>query len=155
MNVSPNVIIRPFVPADLGQCTAVERAVYGSATFRPIFFRQLYDLAPSMQWVAADGSKVVGHVCGAIAQGGEIGWVLNLAVLAHYRRQGIGERLLRTEVEALCQASVRVIKTVAEGENNAVIRLYEKLGFRRAGFELNYYGDGLDSAIFEYHPEGA
>lgn len=149
MDSSPNIIVRNFEPADLEQCSAVERDVYGSAVFRPIFFRQLYDLAPSMQWVAADGPKVIGHLSGAIVQGGELGWILNLAVLAHYRRMGIGERLLRTEVETMRRAQVPTIHVTAEAENADVMRLYERLGFRRVGFETNYYGDGLDRAIFE------
>jgi [ribosomal protein S18]-alanine N-acetyltransferase len=149
MSLSANIVLRPFEPDDLEQCAAVERSVYGSATFRPIFFRQLYDLAPAMQWVAADGSKVVGHLWGATVQGGQLGWILNLAVLAHYRRQGIGERLLQTEIDTMREVGVPGVRITAEAENADVVRLYEKLGFRRIGFETNYYGDGLDRAIFE------
>ncbi len=149
MSASQIIILRPFEPADLEQCAAVERSVYGSATFRPIFFRQLYDLSPTMQWVAADGSKVVGHLWGATVQGGQLGWILNLAVLAHYRRQGIGERLLQAEVDTMRAAGVTAIRITAEADNRDVVRLYEKLGLRQVGFGTNYYGDGLDRAIFE------
>ncbi|MBI5957559.1 MAG: GNAT family N-acetyltransferase [Chloroflexi bacterium] len=148
---SQGIMIRPFMPADMGVCTEVEKAVYGSATFRPIVFRQLYDLSPSLLWVAHDGAKVIGHVCGAISEGGQVGWMLNLAVLAHYRRQGIGERLLRTELDALWKAGAQLIKTTADVQNHSTMKLYEKLGFRRTGTELNYYGDGLDCVIFELH----
>jgi len=55
--------------------------VYGSAAFNTIFFRELHDLFPMLLWVAVDGPRG-GHVCGAVASGGEVGWILNLAVLA-------------------------------------------------------------------------
>jgi ribosomal-protein-alanine N-acetyltransferase len=149
-----DTIIRPFTPADMGACTEVEKAVYGSATFRPIFFRQLYDLSPLLLWVAVDGTKVVGHVCGALSEGGQVGWMLNLAVLAHYRRQGIGERLLRTELDALWRAGSQTIKTTADVDNHSTMKLYEKIGFQRIGMESNYYGNGLDCVIFELHRGG-
>jgi len=104
--------------------------------------------------VAVDGPKVVGHVCGAVALGGEVGWILNLAVLAHYRRQGIGLRLVKTEIDQLRAAGVKRIKITSEPENLAAIKLYARLGFHEVSLERDYYRDGLDRLILEYCPEG-
>jgi ribosomal protein S18 acetylase RimI-like enzyme len=152
--LSEEVTIRQCTPDDVVQMADVERSVYGSAAFNTIFFRELHDLFPALLWVAVDGPKVVGHVCGAVAQGGEVGWILNLAVLAHYRRQGIGLRLVKQEIDQLLAAGVTCIKITSEPENVAAIKLYARLGFHETGRERDYYRDGLDRLILEYSPEG-
>jgi ribosomal protein S18 acetylase RimI-like enzyme len=150
VKTSDEIVIRPFALADLAQVAAIEDSVYASAGYRTIMFRQLHDLAPSLLWVAEDGGRVVGHLCCAIAASGSPGWILNLAVLAHYRRQGIGLRLLEKGIEQLCAAGVDRIMVTAETENNTAQRLYFRLGFELVGTGVNYYGNGQDRAIFEY-----
>ncbi len=150
MNADGEIVLRPFSPGDLAQVAAVEDSVYASAGYRTIFFRQLYDLASSLLWVAEDDGRVVGHVCCAVAAGGSLGWILNLAVLAHYRRQGIGQRLLAKGIEQLRAAGVGCIMITAEAENSTAQRLYHRLGFTPVGTGANYYGDGQDRTIFEY-----
>ncbi len=145
-----NVRERLFRPSDLAQITGVEQNVYGSGAYSKYFFRQLHDLFPTLIWVAEDDGKLVGHVCAAVAQDGT-GWILNTAVLPHYRRQGIGERLMINSIDALLRAGVRHFKVTSESENFPAIRLYEKLGFHTVGIEEDYYGDGVDRVIMERH----
>ncbi|GIV81187.1 MAG: hypothetical protein KatS3mg051_0541 [Anaerolineae bacterium] len=73
----------------------------------------------------------MGHLCAAVGQGGQVGWILNAAVLAHYRRQGVGRRLMEQGMAELRAAGVQRVLVTAEPENEAALRLYEKLGFRR------------------------
>jgi ribosomal-protein-alanine N-acetyltransferase len=153
VHLSEEVTIRQCTPDDVAQMVEVERSVYGSAAFNTIFFRELHDLFPTLLWVAVDGPKVVGHVCGAVAHGGEVGWILNLAVLAHYRRQGIGLRLVKQEIDQLLAAGVTRIKITSEPENVSAIKLYAKLGFHETGLERDYYRDGMDRLILEYCPD--
>lgn len=148
------ITIRPLTPADLRAVSALETAVYGSGGYRSLSFRQLYDLCPRLMWVAeADSGQVIGHVCGAIAHGGQVGWIMNFAVQAHYRRQGIGRRLVEKGIEQLFAAGVQSITVTAEAENSAAISLYKALGFRQVRREDDYYGDGLERVVFEYHQE--
>lgn len=156
MDGTHEIAVRPFAPRDLAQCTDVEQAVYGSGAYSTYFFRQLHDLNPALVWVAEDRrtGKIVGHLCAAIGQGCEVGWILNTAVLAHYRRQGIGRLLMERGIAELRAAKVRRMLVTAEPENVAAIRLYEGLGFRAVRTEANYYGDGCDRLILECEVEG-
>jgi len=151
VNDAPEVIVRLFTPADLLPCTEVEQAVYGSGAYSTYFFRQLHDLFPRLLWVAEDRrtGKIVGHLCAAIGQGGQTGWILNTAVLAHYRRQGVGRRLMEQGMAELRAAGVRRALVTAEPENEAALRLYEKFGFRPMRIEADYYADGCDRLILE------
>ena len=157
MDAETQITLRPFTPADMLGVAEIERAVFDSAGYHPLFIRQFYDLFPSLIWVAwdAEEKRVAGHIFGGIAQGGEVGWILNFAVLARYRRMGLGRRLLERLVAELLATGVARVRITAEVENAGAIRLYERVGFRRIGVGENYYGDGADRAIFEYQPEGS
>ncbi len=151
MNAAPEVIVRLFTPVDLLPCTEVERAVYGSGAYSTYFFRQLHDLFPRLLWVAEDRrtAKIVGHLCAAIGQGGQTGWILNTAVLAHYRRQGVGQRLMAQGMAELRAAGVQRVLVTAEPENEAALRLYGKFGFQPVRLEPDYYGDGCERLVLE------
>lgn len=143
------VIVRRFARPDLRPVAEVERMVYGSGGYELVVIRQLFDLFPTLAWVAEDAGKVVGFVFGAVALGGEEGWILNFAVLPHYRRQGIGRRLLETELEALVATGVRRVLTTSEDDNAQAQRLLRTLGFAYTGVGEDYYGDGRDRHLFE------
>ncbi len=132
------------------QVSEIERAVFGSGGYHPLYIRQYYDLFPSLIWVAADQDRrVIGHVFSAIEQGCTTGWILNFAVLPHCRRTGIGRRLLTCAVDGLIAANVDRIKITAEAHNEGAMRVYQAVGFTQTGVGPNYYGDGTDRAIFE------
>ena len=98
--------------------------------------------------VDEDG-KVVGHAFGGIEQGGTVGWILNFAVIAHYRRTGTGTRLLEQLISELGAAGAETVRATAETHNGDAFRLYQKLGFSEVDTAINYYGDGTDRLIFE------
>lgn len=143
-----DISIRPFTTDDLLDVIEVEKNVYGSAAYLPLFLRQLYDLFPDLIFVAETDEFVIGHICGAIAGDGETGWMLNMAVVARYRRQGVARRLFETVIDRLRARGMKCIRTIAEEDNLAAIRVYEKLGFSDVGVETNYFGDGRDRRMF-------
>lgn len=150
MSPVKQTVLRQFELDDLLPVAEIERMVFGSGGYQLLSIRQLYDLFPSLVWVAVDeDGKVVGHAFGAIEQGGKIGWILNFAVIAHYRRTGTGTRLLEQLISELGAAGAEAVRTTAETHNGDAYRLYRKLGFSAVGTVVNYYGDGTDRLIFE------
>jgi len=145
-------IIRRFTPEDLFDVITIEEMVYGSGAYRPLFLRQLHDLFPSLIWVAEADQRVVGHLCSAIAEDRETGWIVNAGVLARYRRQGIGQALLQHGVDSLTALGVNRVKITADVSNAPAVKLYRTLGFKQIGVGPDYYGDGRDRLIFEYEP---
>jgi ribosomal-protein-alanine N-acetyltransferase len=101
----------------------------------------------------ADG-RIVGHLCGAVAEDRQTGWIVNAGVLARYRRQGIGRALLEHGMTSLIAAGVKTVKITADESNQPAIRLYTDMGFQQIGMGADYYGDGRDRLIFEYRPQG-
>jgi ribosomal-protein-alanine N-acetyltransferase len=146
--------IRQFAPGDLLDVIEIEEGVYGSGAYRPLFLRQLYDLFPTLIWVAEADGRIVGHLCGAVAEDRRTGWIVNAGVLARYRRQGIGHALLERGITSLIAARVEIVKITADESNQPAIRLYTDMGFQQIGMGADYYGDGRDRLIFEYRPQG-
>jgi ribosomal protein S18 acetylase RimI-like enzyme len=147
-------VIRQFTPGDLLDVIEIEEGVYGSGAYRPLFLRQLYDLFPTLIWVAEADGRIVGHLCGAIAEDRQTGWIVNAGVLARYRRQGIGRALLERGLASLVAEGAERVKITADESNEPAIRLYKNTGFQQIGMGADYYGDGRDRLIFEYKPQG-
>jgi putative acetyltransferase len=70
-----------------------------------------------------------------------------MGVIADFRGQGIGERLMRTTVEAAIKKGMTRIELEVRTGNAAAIKLYKKVGFelegtrRAAGFQDGAYYD--------------
>ena len=73
---------------------------------------------------------------------GEDGEILTLAVHPHFRRRGIGTRLLASLMAGMAmQGAARIILEVAQ-DNVAAISLYERLRFEVMGRRPKYYTSG-------------
>ena len=69
--------------------------------------------------------------------------ILNLAVHAASRGQGIARNLLKDRMEALGGQWFLEVRV----SNSAAIRLYESMRFRQAGTRANYYDNPSEPAI--------
>ena len=94
--------------------------------------------------VAEAGGKIVGYI-GVQEICGE-GYVTNVAVLPEYRRNGIGERLVRAAVDGARARGCEFLSLEVRVGNETAIRLYEKLGFRPQGKRKNFYRDPTEDA---------
>ena len=67
--------------------------------------------------------------------------ILSICVLPPWRRQGLGEKMLRAALEHVAEAGdFRMFLEVADN-NPAALALYEKLGFHHIFRRKNYYSD--------------
>lgn len=101
---------------------------------------------PLSLWiVAVEGDSVVGYV-GSQAVMGEAD-MMNLAVSADYRRQGIAENLVQKLIRDLRDQNVTCLTLEVRQSNCAAIALYEKLGFIQVGCRPNYYSNPKETAL--------
>ena len=126
---------------DRGGCAA-GRGDGAGVLFRPVAGRQVIakelENELSLWLVAAKGETVLGYV-GSQTVLGEAD-MMNLAVGAEHRRQGIAAAL----VNALCAAlraenGAELLTLEVRDSNEAAIRLYAALGFTEIGRRPNYY----------------
>ncbi len=88
-------------------------------------------------------SGIVGFIIGRIDFVGNkpAGHIMTIDVALDYRRKGIAQRLmLETESIFKNKGAVECVLEVRE-DNIAALRLYQKLGYQKAGVLENYYGN--------------
>jgi ribosomal-protein-alanine N-acetyltransferase len=129
---------------DLDDVMAIERSSY-VYPWSTRFFLQEIAAQCARSIVAEINERIVGYV---------LFWVLpddvdihNIAVHPHFRRQGIGRRLLDQSIaSARAMGSQRVTLEVRKS-NLGAQKLYGSLGFVNTGMRKGYYSDDGEDAI--------
>ena len=98
----------------------------------------------SLWLVAVEGDRVAGYV-GSQTVCDETD-MMNVAVTADYRRQGLGEKLVLALVEELKAMGSQCLTLEVRDSNTPARTLYEKLGFQQIGLRKNYYRNPKEDA---------
>lgn len=138
--------IEPMREEDLPGVMVIERDSFPTPWSENSF---LYELRKNKEVaslkVARLNSLLVGYVCYWLLFK-EV-HIMNLAVHKDFRRQGIGEALIKVALkEARDKGGERATLEV-RASNTAAIRLYEKLGFRANAIRRNYYDTPKEDAL--------
>ena len=95
--------------------------------------------------VAVEGEAVAGYV-GSQTVCNETD-MMNVAVTADFRRQGIGEQLVTALVEELKAMDSRCLTLEVRASNTPAQAMYEKLGFTEIGRRPRYYQNPKEDAL--------
>lgn len=131
--------------SEIDQVVKIERLSFPTPWSPQAFYSELTENLCACYVVAKAGMRVVGYA-GM--------WVLideahitNIAVHPDYRRQGIGERLLRELVLRARNRGARRMTLEVRPSNEGAQRLYAKFGFKPKGIRKGYYTDNREDAI--------
>jgi [ribosomal protein S18]-alanine N-acetyltransferase len=102
-------------------------------------FREFLEGLGVFGFVALDEDPLGLVLCRVIGEEAE---VLTLAVARWTRKQGIGRALMDVALEAVRGAGAARVFLEVDIQNGPAIRLYERLGFVRAGLRRGYYDRG-------------
>ena len=91
----------------------------------------------SLWLVATNDGAVIGYVGAQIVP--DEADMMNLAVDAQYRRQGIGKALVEHLIASLQERMVRSLTLEVRVSNAPAVSLYEGMGFLTVGRRPNYY----------------
>lgn len=86
---------------------------------------------PEATWLIARGNDYLGTVQGVIDRTG-VGMIQNLGVIPEARNQGIGTSLLLRSLAGFYEAGLSLGMLEVTADNIGAVRLYRRLGFRRA-----------------------
>lgn len=73
--------------------------------------------------------------------------IYNIAIAPEFRREGIGEALLRHMIAKAEYDGCELVTLEVRGGNEAAMALYKKLGFREVGRRKGYYAKGGEDAV--------
>ena len=101
---------------------------------------------PLSYWLVAEVDGVVAGYVGSqtVLDASDM---MNLAVSPDYRRQGIGQALVKALVEHLQQNKVIALLLEVRVSNTPAIALYESLGFEQVGRRPRYYHNPREDAL--------
>ncbi|MFW5713141.1 MAG: GNAT family N-acetyltransferase [Brevefilum sp.] len=99
-----------------------------------------------VQIKAVSDGRMLGFLGGEREPAKHRGWITTLAVLPHYRRQGIARALLE---EGEKELNLPRIRLSVRASNLPAVRLYESAGYQMAECWRRYYAGGEDALVFE------
>ncbi|HHV61773.1 MAG TPA: ribosomal protein S18-alanine N-acetyltransferase [Firmicutes bacterium] len=130
---------------DLDHVVEIESISFPTPWSRNAFASELFHNSRACYLVASVDGRVVGYVGTWLIL--DEAHVTNIAVHPDYRRQGIGEKLLRSMMALAGSRGAKRMTLEVRVSNKPAQRLYEKLGFVRIGLRRGYYHDNNEDAI--------
>lgn len=142
--MASEVTIRPMMDEDVPAVSAIEEATF-SMPWKPDDFREMIRRDNMTYLVVETDGKIVGGAgMRNILGDGEI---TNVAILAEYRRQGLGKRLLVELLKTGKELGADAFTLEVRAGNEAAIRLYESLGFVSEGVRPDFYERPREDAL--------
>ena len=138
--------IRPLADADLDAVGEIERLSM-PAPWSPAMFAGEIAKPTSVCLGAweADQRRLVGYVI--VSRYVDAWHVMNLVVAEGHRRRGIAKALLDDVFGRTDGAGRRGFTLEVRASNDAALKLYEAMGFRRQGVRRGYYTDNREDAV--------
>ena len=146
-NPLPDLTFEPMCASDLQEILKIENecfeepwseTYYALALKRPRPYEYFY--------VARCEQTIVGYIVFSVLY--EEAQILNIAVPAAHRRQGIGKYLLTSALEMIHAHDGREVFLEVAVSNLPAQYLYRQFGFRICGIRKNYYGRYKDAYVF-------
>ena len=137
--------IRPLAESDLGRVVALERATFPSPWTRGMFIDEMLQ-GSSRAWFVADSPWGILGYAGLMEVEGE-GHILNLAVRADARGQGVGSALLAAVLAEALRRNLERLTLEVRPSNAAARAMYEAAGFSEEGRRPGYYADSGEDAL--------
>ena len=128
--------ITPMTADDVPQIAELEKACFSDPWPESVLAHELENEL-SLWLTARDGTSVLGYI-GSQSVLDEAD-MMNLAVRADCRRQGIARALVLALCARLHEKGVQSLTLEVRASNAPAIRLYESLGFLQVGKRPNYY----------------
>ena len=131
---------------DIPTVLEIDRVSFSNPWPERSYRYELTENAAARLFVAkSDDGAVIGYL-GYWRIGDEV-HISTFAVQPEFRKQGIGEDLLKSALADAAEKGARVATLEVRESNDPAIRLYEKLGFEVAGSRPRYYRDNDEDAI--------
>ncbi len=141
-----SVVIRRMTPADVPAVSQIDRMSFSLPWPEHSFQYEVSENRVSRCWVAESDDKRIAAMI--------VSWIIvdemHIATIAthpEFRRQGIGERILRQALVDGRQSGARMAFLEVREANEAAQAMYRKFGFHATGRRPRYYRDNGEDAI--------
>lgn len=137
--------IRRMTFLDIDGVWAVESQVFNNPWSRSAFVDEMTDNDLAHYLVLEDQGMIAGYAGMWIVV--DEAHVTNIALLPDYRRQGLGEKLVRELIKTAIERYAVMMTLEVRPSNTVAQSLYSKLGFLPQGIRRAYYSDNQEDAL--------
>lgn len=95
-------------------------------------------------YIAEKDGEIIAYI--GLSVSVDEGYILNVATLPEYRRQGIAKALINYIIN-MCSDKLRFITLEVRPSNTSAVKLYEGFGFEKVGERKNYYSNPTENAV--------
>ena len=127
---------------DVDKILEVEKSVVGTKIYSGLTSRDdaIKEMAHDFYYLIEKDDRVVGNTSYEM-KGAEHAYISGLTIAKEFQGQGIARQAMQILLEKL--KDIKLIDLVTHPENEKAIKLYESLGFEKAGEPIpNYFNDG-------------
>ena len=140
-----SIKIKPMTKDDIDSVIVIEELAYGNHHWSKESFLSELSNELAKYYCAFNENKLIAY-CG-FWQILEEAHITNISVNPEYRRNHIGETLLKTIIDECYKNMVKFITLEVRVSNTPAICLYEKYGFKSLGTRKGYYQDNNEDAL--------
>lgn len=138
------MIIRKMTESDLPEVCAIENETFSDPWSEKDFRDSLLD--DKNGYLVAVIDEMVAGYCGCWGIAGE-GDIYNVAVKKEFRRQHVGEAMLKTLIQQCIDRGITSFTLEVRASNEPAIRLYQSLGFKAEGIRRDFYTNPKEDAV--------
>jgi [ribosomal protein S18]-alanine N-acetyltransferase len=142
-------LLREYSPRDLERLCVLDRRCFpAKIAYPPQTMREAIEESGAFSIIAEDESGGIVAFVVAGRTSPRVGHIATIDVAPEARRRGLGTLLMQAAETRLTDLGVRKIR-LETATSNLARRLFEKLGYKRAGKIERYYQDGSDAWVME------
>ncbi|MCF8001433.1 MAG: ribosomal protein S18-alanine N-acetyltransferase [Halanaerobiales bacterium] len=132
---------------DIQKVLKIEREAFSNPWNVKFFKEELRHNAFALYLKAQIEGEIIGYVgCWFKNHANEV-HIVNLAVKKEFRRKGIGTYLIKEIIDMSKNLQTDFVTLEVRVTNKAAIKLYQELGFKKAGLTPHYYLDNDEDAL--------
>lgn len=137
------MIIRELTEKDIPVIAEIERQCF-SHPWSEQSIKSSFENSSNRFFAAETDGIVIGYIGLSVVL--DEGYILNVATLPEYRRQGAAKALINRVIDVY-NDKLRFLTLEVRPSNMAAIGLYEGFGFESVGLRKNYYHNPTEDAV--------
>lgn len=141
--------IRQAEEGDLQALSALDREIFGRLAYPFFVLRQIFDVHQGELLVLEQSGRLSAYSIAVRSTTPGLAWYLGLGVDPVDRGRGFGRQMAEASLERLRGHGLERVRLTVEGENEAAVRLYQRLGFVRLAEVADYLGPAEPRLVLE------
>ena len=142
-------VLRSATTADLDALVDIEERCFDSDKLSRRNFKWMLTRANADLTVVEQEGRVAGYVLVLFHRGTSLARIYSIAVLPDYRGRGLSAALIGAAEEAAVRPDCVAVRLEVRPDNQAAIRLYEKLGYHFFSLKLHFYEDDTEALRYQ------